>query len=306
MRIVWISVVSFVFVFVSAAGCAEPEPEPVGQFESFRMSWGAGPCPPGGDCEGSIELLADGSLRLDTPCSGHLACDGLIPGIHEAEVSAADLDATIAVLTAPDLLDLLDGPRPVCEPPTDIYESLAVVVDGVEHSNETTTCTALPLQRARDALSDLVNAYFGPGAPVLLGGGWSFGFCMGECIGTLGLNGAAARFTITGHRDEDPVFLDNRGMLTPAGSEAVYAAMVALRDVPLKERYGCPDCADGGASHVTLSRAGAVSMHTYEFGKPPAVLDEVDALLAELMNALETCTSTAHIEVDSGCIPRSE
>lgn len=305
MRFVWISVVSF--VSMAGAGCAEPAPEPVGQFESFRMSWGAGPCPPGGDCEGSIELLANGSLRLDTPCSGHLACDGLIPGTHQAVVSAADLDATIAVLTAPDLIALLDGPRPVCEPPTDIYESVAVVMDGVEHGNETTTCTAAPLRRARDALSALVEEYLGPGAaPVLLGGGWRFGFCAGPCVGQLGLSGTAARYTITGHRVEDPVFLDNRGMLTAAGVQAVYAAMVALRDVPLMEVYGCPDCADGGASHVTLSREGSTSMHTYGYGNAPAELGEVDALLTELMDALETCKSTPLIAVDNTCVPRTE
>jgi hypothetical protein len=306
MRIHWmVSILTFTSL---GAGCVEPEPEPQPepeQFESFRMTWGSGPCPPNGDCEGSIELLADGTLRLDTPCSGHLACDGLIPGTYEAMVSAEDLDAVIAALTAPDLIDLLDGPRPVCEPPTDIYESVAVVIDDDEHANETTTCEAAPLQRARDALSELVKEYFGPGAPVLLGGGWSFGKCLGACIGQLGLNGAAVRFTITGHQAEDPVFLDNRGILTSAGLQAVYMTMVELRDVPLEERYGCPDCADGGASHVTIARDGESSIHTYEFGAPPEVLAELDSLLTELMSALESCTSTGYIDVDAGCVPRS-
>lgn len=305
MRIYWM--IPLLTVTALGAGCVEPEPEPEPEpFESFRMTWGAGPCPPNGDCAGSIELLANGTLRLDTPCSGHLACDGLIPGTYEAVVSAEDLDAAIAALTAPDLVNLLDGPRPVCEPPTDIYESFAVVLDDVEHSNETTTCEAAPLQRARDALSALVQEYFGPGAPVLLGGGWSFGHCQGACIGELGLNGAAARFTITGHQVEDPVFLDNRGILTPEGLEAVYTTMVELRDVPLEERYGCPDCADGGASQVTIVREDETSIHTYELGEPPAELAELDTLLRELMSALETCISTEYIDIDPACMPRSE
>lgn len=290
------------------AGCAEPGPgpEPGGEFESFRMAWGAGPCPPGGDCEGSLELSADGRLRLDTPCGGLLACEGLIPGTHEAEISAKDLDAAVAVLTAPDLIALLDGPRPVCEPPTDIYESMAVVVDGREHGNETTTCDQAPLERVRDFAGALIEKYIGAGGPVLLGGGWSFGFCMGACIGELGVNQTAVRYTITGHRDEDPVFLDNRGMLTAEGLGAVYTTMAALRDVPLADRYGCPDCADGGASQVTLARAGEVSSHTYEYRNPPAELVELDALLHELMDALETCASTAYLEIDPSCVPRSE
>ena len=288
------------------AGCSEPEPAPVRQFESLRMTWGAGPCPPNADCDGRLELQADGSLRLDTPCNGHLDCDRLPPGVYEANISAEDLDAVVAVLTAPDLLALLDGVRPVCEPPSDIYEDFVVVLGGVEHGNETTTCAAAPLQRARDALSALVSGYLDPGAPVLLGGGWSFGFCAGQCIGDLTLNGTAARYTITGHRDEDPVFVDNRGMLTLLGMQAVFTAMVELRDVTLDDRYGCPDCADGGASHVTIERAGEASTHTYEYGRPPAILSDVDALLDELMDALETCTSTDHIVVDSNCVPRPE
>jgi hypothetical protein len=307
MRIHWM--IPILTATTLGAGCAEPEPIPPPEpeeFESFRMTWGSGPCPPNGDCEGSIELLADGTLRLDTPCGGQLACDGLIPGTYEAVVSAEDLEAAIEALTAPDLIELLDGARPVCEPPTDIFESVAVVIGDDEYSNETTTCEDTPLERARNAMSELVKEYFGPGAPVLLGGGWSFGFCQGACVGQFGLNGAAARFTITGHQAEDPVFLDNRGILTEEGLEAVYMVMVELRDVPLEERYGCPDCDDGGASHVTIAREDGSSMHTYEFGEPPPELAELDALLGELISALETCVSTAYIEIDPGCMPRSE
>lgn len=299
--------ISLFTVSALGAGCIEPEPEPEpgGQFDSFRMTWGSGPCPPNSDCEGSIELLADGTLRLDTPCSGFLACDGLLPGTYEAVVSYDDLDAAIAALTAPDLIELLDGVRPVCQPPTDIYESFAVVIDDVEHGNETTTCDAEPLQRARDELSELVEKYFNPGVPLLLGGGWSFGRCAGQCAGELALNGTAARFTITG-RPEEPVVLDNRGMLTTEGLEAEYEIMAALRDVPLAEIYGCPDCTDGGAGHVTIAREGQVSSHTYELNNPPPELADVDTLLNELMSALETCTSTPYIEIDSDCIPSSQ
>jgi hypothetical protein len=286
------------------AGCIEPEPPR--ELDSFRMTWGSGPCPPNGDCTGSIELLADGTLRLDTPCSGHLACDGLPPGNYEVVISAADRDAAIAALAAPELIGLLDRVGPVCEPPTDIYEDMTVVVDGVEHFNTTTTCENQPLVRARAALAELVRKYFRADAPLLLGGGWSFGFCQGACVGELGINGAAVRFTMTGHRPEDPVYLDNRGMLTQEGLEAAFRVMQELRDVMLEERYGCPDCADGGASQVIIARDGASSIHTYEFGNPPPELAAVDALLADLMRALETCTPSTYLELDAGCMPRSQ
>lgn len=122
-------------------------------FESFAISFGAGPCKPAADCSEFIELYADGSLRYDA--------FGEVPVVvHEATVSAEDLDAIIPTLIADDLVDLLTLDMAPCLPPTDIGESMTLVADGVTYDNSTTACEDAPLTRVRDELDALVASYF--------------------------------------------------------------------------------------------------------------------------------------------------
>lgn len=294
------------------AGCIivepGPEPEPQREFESFRIDWGFGEVSPGADQSGSLQLDADGTLRLDTPCMDGI-CDRVTPGSYIVVVSAAERDATIAVLTDPDLIRLLASEQSLCTPVEDVNEIMSLAMTGVEYSNETVLCEDAPLEAARAALTALVEEYFDIAppleAPVLVSGGWSFGHCIGQCVGELAVDGADLRFTITGHQAEDPVYLDNTGTLTAEGLEAVQSAQAALAGEALEQRYGCPDCADGGASHVTLSRDGETSTHTYEFGDPPAVLAELDAWTASVMAALESCSANAFVEITADCTPRA-
>lgn len=302
-------VTSVMFVLASAlsAGCSGGSPPQIeGEFESFRRTWSAGPCPPGGDCSGSVELLADGTLRLETPCTGDMTCQDLPAGTYEVVVTAEEREAAIAVLTDPTLVTILQGAEPACEPPTDISESMAVTFEGVEYENTTTTCDAAPLQAARDALTDLVNAYFDLDEIAIVGGGWSFGFCAGGCVGELALGGAAARLRITGNMSDDTVYVDNTGTLTEEGRQVLREAGTTLGNAALEETYGCPDCEEGGAAHVVLVRDGEISTHTYELGKPPMELAEIDVLVDILMYALEGCSSNEYIDVSPSCEPRPE
>ena len=306
------SIIALLGMSALGVGCVivepGPEPEPQREFESFRIDWGWGEGPPGGDQSGWIQLDADGTLRLDTPCMNDI-CDQVTPGIHEVVVSAADREATIAVLTDPDLIRLLAREQALCAPVEDVNEVMTLAMTGVEHSKETVLCEDAPLEDARAALNGLVEEYFAIGppleAPVLVSAGWSFGHCIGQCVGELAVDGADLRFTITGHQAEDPVYLDNAGTLTDEGLAAVHSAQAALADETLEERYGCPDCADGGASHVTLSRYDETSTHTYEFGNPPPPLAELDALLDNLMAALESCSANQLVEIAADCTPRA-
>jgi hypothetical protein len=300
------SVVTFIIASALSAGCAGSQPQTAGELESFRLAWSAGPCPPGGDCSGSVELLADGTLRLETPCTGDMLCQELPAGTYEVVVSAGERDAAIAVLTDPALIAILQGAQPACQPPTDIFEGMTAVFEDAAYDNTTTTCDAAPLQAARDALTELVNAYFEVEEPAIAGGGWSFGFCEGGCVGALSLGGAAARLVITGNMSDETVYVDNTGTLTDEGRQVLREAGAALGDAALQETYGCPDCEDGGTAHVVLVRGGEISTHTYELGKPPAELAEIDVLVDILMNALEICNSNAYIEVAPGCVPRPE
>ncbi|WP_434427431.1 hypothetical protein [Nannocystis pusilla] len=54
---------------------------------------------------------------------------------------------------------MLDSPDPLCDPPTDIFEQMEVVLDGTQHDATTTTCSQAPLQAARKAAEELRLKY---------------------------------------------------------------------------------------------------------------------------------------------------
>lgn len=125
----------------------------VAGFERFRVSRAAGPCPPDLDCDGFVELLASRTLRVEV-------FGDLSDTVKEAQVSAAEFSAAVQVFTDPALLALLDGPQPLCDPPTDIFEGMLVEIDGATHEATTTTCPQPPLAAAREQASALRDAYF--------------------------------------------------------------------------------------------------------------------------------------------------
>ena len=120
-------------------------------FESFQTFRG-GFCPPELDCSASIELGADGSLKVDLMGDP----DG---GVHEATVSDSDLADAIAVLTSSDLLLILDGTDPACPMPTDIFESMTLSDENGEHRTSVTFCDQPAIQAARDVLNNLKDKY---------------------------------------------------------------------------------------------------------------------------------------------------
>lgn len=124
----------------------------VGGFERFRLANAAGPCMPGGDCDGFVELLSTGMLHVEK--FGEVGNP-----LHEAEVDPADFAAAVEVFTDPALLAVLDGPDPLCNPPTDIFESMLVEIDGTSHEATTTTCDQPPLVAARMMAASLRDKY---------------------------------------------------------------------------------------------------------------------------------------------------
>jgi hypothetical protein len=126
----------------------------VGAFERFRLSSAAGPCPPEEDCDGYVELRADGTLEAEL-------FGDVTDAMMMAEVTAQELADAIAVFTDPGLVALLDGADPVCKPPTDIFESMALVLDGATHDAGTTFCDQAEVAAARQVAVDLRVQYFG-------------------------------------------------------------------------------------------------------------------------------------------------
>jgi hypothetical protein len=135
----------------------------------------------------------------------------------------------------------------------------------------------------------------------LVGAGWSFGMCQGYCAADLVV--ADDGSVILRGRDQarDVVLFTNPGTLTGTGLAHIEEAMAALAGVPLQLVYGCPDCADGGAAYLTLSREGAVVRHEMEFGDPPIELSELEHLAMSVIDGLEDCASNELVDVATEC-----
>jgi hypothetical protein len=143
-----------------------------------------------------------------------------------------------------------------------------------------------------------------PGAPTaVVEAGWSFGFCIGACRGELRLSGSTLQYTVTSRGSEE-TFADNRGSLTALGQRRLEGIATQL-PAALQDRYGCPDCADGGAAFVTLLGQEARRIE-YEFRRPPAELAALDGFLSTLMDALGSCSATPDVTPAADCTPAAE
>ncbi|HXV59161.1 MAG TPA: hypothetical protein VEK15_00600 [Vicinamibacteria bacterium] len=135
----------------------------------------------------------------------------------------------------------------------------------------------------------------------LLEAGWSFGFCLGSCNGTLTVQNETLDYRVT-DREGNQVLASSQGHLTAAGSAGL---STLLSDIPqpLDDVYGCPDCADAGAAYVILNRDGVSRRSIYEYPNPPAELAALDEFLKEVMDALGACQSTAQVTIEGDCSP---
>lgn len=122
------------------------------EFERFKLTRAAGPCPPNMDCDGFIELLASGLLRVEP-----FGEQG--DPVTEVEISGDDLAMAAQVFADPELIALLDAPEPLCNPPSDVFETMLVEADGVSHDADTVFCDQAPLVAARDTANALAMKY---------------------------------------------------------------------------------------------------------------------------------------------------
>jgi hypothetical protein len=129
-----------------------------------------------------------------------------------------------------------------------------------------------------------------------------FGECSGYCRTEIAIDGAQIVATLTAREELDP--LENRGRLTAAGRDQLDDLALELAGRELQSRYGCPDCADGGAASIELRVGDDVSAHQYMHDRPPEVLAEVHAVVDGIVGALWTCQSSALVQVSSSCTPR--
>lgn len=143
---------------------------------------------------------------------------------------------------------------------------------------------------------------------IVLGGVRAFGFCADGCVSTLNID--ASPLDVAGACDVVTVEVCDGGQinctqasgtLSAAGHDEARQVARALAGVTLDTVYGCPDCADGGASTVRLVRQGSYTEHTYDFGGPPQVLEAADALVQGLIDDLRACRSSSRVTPDATC-----
>ncbi|MDC0680198.1 hypothetical protein [Sorangium atrum] len=131
---------------------------------------------------------------------------------------------------------------------------------------------------------------------------YSFGLCSGECITTVSRDGAELSLKACTHNQGCP--RSNLATLTDEGARKLDEIEDALSGVALDDRYGCPDCADGGATSVHLRRDGLETSHLYGYAEAPAPLLALDHLVAELRLGLDSCTPGPLLTLSPGCTPK--
>lgn len=141
------------------------------------------------------------------------------------------------------------------------------------------------------------------GETAIKGGGSSFGMCGGPCKTDLILDKSAAKLVTSGW--DGTIYTTNSGELTAVGLQQPKTLAAALVGVNLQKVYGCPDCADGGASYVDLLRDGVASSHKYEFYNPPPELEDPDAFVFQVIEALLTCIPDTLVTPGPGCVPKT-
>jgi hypothetical protein len=141
-----------------------------------------------------------------------------------------------------------------------------------------------------------------PDGSSLMGAGWSFGMCAGFCAADLVVGGHRVVLSGTDHRPQGHLF-ENEGALTPAGRDRLDAALADLGDATLEPTYGCPDCADGGAAYLTITRDGVTTRHDMEFGHPPGALADLYALSMSVIDSLQRCEPSDLVATAETCVP---
>lgn len=112
--------------------------------------------------------------------------------------------------------------------------------------------------------------------------GKSFGMCSGYCMHEIAHSAGMSRTTSTawGDQNENPpkIFCEQ----VP---ESLYTELLNLIDLKkfynLSNRFGCPDCSDGGAAWIEISHSGRIHRVNYEYGKPPDLLRDLEKKLTE-------------------------
>jgi len=118
--------------------------------------------------------------------------------------------------------------------------------------------------------------------------GTSFGMCMGYCINEATISAKTVVLNSTS-RNEKPAVKTCSRVLTESEWTSLKNGFVVDKFMGMKDTYGCPDCADGGAEWIEITANGTTKKVTYDYNKAPDELKDLAAKLKEIMASLNKC-----------------
>jgi hypothetical protein len=189
----------------------------------------------------------------------------------------------------------MDGEEPICPPEFDPTCSC----DGATMDS----CTARNSGAGVDYVGECVD-------DLSYGANWrstriSFGECLGDCAFRLTrdlndpdrINYAACDYAEMDCSRNIVLELNADGMAL------LQQAHREFRGAALEEQYGCPDCADGGATLVVLESNDGITQHEYEYSNPPAEFESLDSLMLDLHVSMYDCSEGMYFSIVGECTP---
>ncbi len=189
----------------------------------------------------------------------------------------------------------MDGEEPTCPP---VFEAVCSC-DGATMD----ACVAANSGAGVDYVGECVDDFS-------YGANWvstriSFGECLGECAFRIERNQDDPSQLLYDACDYQEMSCERSVVLSlnDEGMALLQQAHREFRGPTLEEEYGCPDCADGGATLVRLQSSDALTEHEYEYSNPPSVFESLDALMLDVHVAMYDCSEGLYFSVVGECTP---
>ena len=114
--------------------------------------------------------------------------------------------------------------------------------------------------------------------------GTSFNMCLGYCISQVEITESGVIFVAKGWNFSDTIPDISGSQDISSGEWNTLNSKIDIDSFnALPEFIGCPDCADGGAEWIEISKEGSTHKVTFEYGTPPTEVASYINLLRDYM-----------------------
>ncbi len=113
--------------------------------------------------------------------------------------------------------------------------------------------------------------------------GSSFGECSGYCVSKLTVTQSTTTLDLISHSDKNKYPSIHKVNTTDKIMWEKIISQVNLKNIQkLPDSIGCPDCGDGGAEYVIVTKQGQSKRVEYEYGSAPQELKQLADELRQL------------------------